>query len=80
MTDQPRVGRTLRLHLRHGLVLDGWVTAGGRAVAIEDEEYGLTAAAPSAEDLVRGYGGGRIEWPPPAAQHTAPPAQQGDTR
>lgn len=79
MTEQPpAVGRVFRLHLRHGLVLDGWVTADGQAVAIEDPELGLTASAPTPDDLVRGYGDGRIEWPD--EQQPAPPAQQGDTR
>ncbi|MFD5656954.1 hypothetical protein [Streptomyces hirsutus] len=80
MTEQPPAGRAFRLHLHHGLVLDGWVTADGRAVAIEDLEYELTASAPSVEDLVRGYGGGHIQWLPPAEPHPAPPAQQGERR
>ncbi|MBL3669083.1 hypothetical protein JL475_24430 [Streptomyces sp. M2CJ-2] len=78
MTETPAV-RRFRLHLAHQL-LDGWVEPDGRAVAIEDEEYGLTASAPTLEDLVRGYGGGRIEWLPPTQQHPAPPAPQGDPR
>ncbi|MCX4993821.1 hypothetical protein [Streptomyces longwoodensis] len=72
-------GRPFRLHPRHAVV-DGFLTADGWAVAIDDPEYGLTTAAPSVEDLIRGYGGGRIEWAPDGPQHTAPPAQQGDPR
>ncbi|MFB7597224.1 hypothetical protein [Streptomyces sp. NPDC056160] len=78
MSGSPAIGRLFRLHLLHGLVLDGWVTADGQAVAIETPEWIVTA--PSLEDLVRGYGGGRVEWPPPTEHHPAPPAQQGDTR
>lgn len=77
MSEASAVGRVFRLHLAHQ-VLDGWVTADGQAVAIEDHAIGLTASAPTLADLVRGYGGGRIEWP--AENHPAPPAQQGDTR
>lgn len=73
------VGRAFRLHLRHQ-VFDGWVTADGQAVAIEDQEHGLTAAAATPDDLIRGYGGGHIEWLPPATQHPAPPEQQGERR
>jgi len=78
VTETPAV-RQFRLHLPHH-VLDGWVEPDGQAVAIEDEEFGLTASAPSLEDLVRGYGGGRIQWLPPTGQHPAPPAQQGERR
>jgi hypothetical protein len=56
------VGRPFRLHLRHQ-VLDGWELADGQAVVIDDPEYGLATAAPTLTDLVRGYGGGRIERP-----------------
>ncbi|MET8818492.1 hypothetical protein [Streptomyces rochei] len=80
MTDPPAPTRTFRLHLPHGQVYDGWITSDGQAVAIEDQEHGLTASAPTAEDLVRGYGGGHIQWLPPTQPHPAPPAQQGDTR
>jgi hypothetical protein len=66
MTDAP--GRTFRLHLAH-LVLDGWVTAEGQAVAIEDPSVGLTASAPTLDELVRGYGGARIEWTDPQPTH-----------
>lgn len=66
--------RPFRLHLRHR-VFDGWVTAGGEAVAIEDQELGLTATAATLDDLIRGYGGGRIEWLPPHTQHTEAPEQ-----
>ncbi|WP_228916830.1 hypothetical protein [Streptomyces sp. DH20] len=64
MSETPAV-RRFRLHLTHH-VFDGWVEPDGQAVAIEDAEHGLTASAPTLEDLVRGYGGGRIEWLPPA--------------
>jgi hypothetical protein len=43
-------------------VLDGWVLADGQALVIDDGGYGLTSAA-TLPDLVRGYGGGHIEWP-----------------
>ena len=72
MTAQPR---PFRLHLPHQ-VLDGWLTADGWAVAIDDLEYGLTSAAPTPEDLIRGYGGGHIEWPddnPTHHQHEGGP-------
>ncbi|MFJ4322222.1 hypothetical protein ACIP3A_03750 [Streptomyces tricolor] len=72
MTHPLARGRSFRLHLAH-LVLDGWITAAGEAVVIEDQDLGLTASAPTLTDLVRGYGGGHIQWLPPASP--APPAQ-----
>lgn len=63
--------RLFRLHLRHQVV-DGWIEPDGRHVTVDDPEYGLTSAAPTAADLIRGYGGGHITWPD---QHDAPPAQ-----
>ncbi|WP_326729003.1 hypothetical protein [Streptomyces phaeochromogenes] len=78
MTD-PSAVRSFRLHLRHR-VFDGWVTADGQAVAIEDQEHGLTTAAATPDDLIRGYGDGHIEWLPPGTQHPAPPEQQGERR
>lgn len=62
-----------RLHLAHLIVLDGWVEADGQAVVVDDPEYGLTSCAPTLDDLVRGYGGARIEWPD--TQHHEPPEQ-----
>jgi len=76
MTHPLARGREFRLHLPHR-VLDGWITATGEAVAIEDHDLGLTASAPTLADLIRGYGRGRIEWLPPAQTEPAPPAQQG---
>lgn len=76
MTHPLARGRAFRLHLPH-LVLDGWITATGKAVVIEDDDLGLTASAPTLTDLIRGYGRGRIEWLPPAHAEPAPPAQQG---
>lgn len=67
--------RPFRLHLAHHLVLDGWVeTDGHTAVAVDDPEHGLTSSAATVDDLIRGYGGGHITWPPDAG-HNAPPAQ-----
>ncbi|MEI5522511.1 hypothetical protein WB388_18070 [Streptomyces brasiliscabiei] len=60
--------RPFLLHLPHQ-VLDGFETADGWAVAIDDPEYGLTSAAPTPADLIRGYGGGHIEWPEPDPTH-----------
>lgn len=60
MTELP--GRPIRLHLPHQ-VLDGFLLPDGWAVAVDDPEYGLTSAAPSLADLIRGYGGGHVEWP-----------------
>lgn len=55
--------RPFRLHLAHGATLEGWAYPDGTAVALEDPEFGLTASAATAEDLLRGYGDGRrIEW------------------
>lgn len=54
--------RPFRLRLPHQ-VLDGWELSGGQAVAVDDPEYGLTTAAPTLVDLIRGYGGGHITWP-----------------
>ncbi|MBK3572624.1 hypothetical protein JHN63_02050 [Streptomyces sp. MBT65] len=71
---RPPAGQPFRLHLRHRM-FNGWVTADGEAVAIEDQELGLTAASATLDDLIRGYGGGRIEWRLPRAQHAEPPEQ-----
>lgn len=65
--------RPFRLHLTDQLVLDGWVEPDGQAVTVDDPEYGLTTAAPTVEDLVRGYGRGHITWPD--EQHHEPPEQ-----
>lgn len=51
-----------RLHLPYGVVIEGFTQADGTAVAVDDAEYGLTSSAASAKDLLRGYGGRRIEW------------------
>ncbi|MEW2567670.1 hypothetical protein [Streptomyces sp. NPDC047070] len=64
------IGRPFRLRLYHQ-VLDGWQLGDGQALVIDDGGYGLTSA-PTVTDLVRGYGGARIEWldeEPPPAQH-----------
>ncbi|WP_405925449.1 hypothetical protein [Streptomyces sp. NBC_00035] len=79
MTSPPPAGRAFRLH-HHRLVVDGWVEPDGQAVTVDDPEYGLTSSADTLTDLVRGYGGGHIEWLPPDGQHTAPPEQQGASR
>ncbi|MEV0477513.1 hypothetical protein [Streptomyces prunicolor] len=64
MTDLPiLIGRPFRLHLTHR-VFDGWELADGQALALEDPELGLTASASTLDDLVRGYGGGHVEWLP----------------
>lgn len=64
------VGRPFRLHLPYQ-VLDGWELADRQALVIDAGGHGYTAAA-TTKDLVRGYGGGHIEWPTqqhPAQQH-----------
>ncbi|MGW3410278.1 hypothetical protein [Streptomyces sp. NPDC000888] len=57
----PGQGRHFHLHLHHH-VFDGWELDDGQALVIDDPIYGLTSAAPSLMDLIRGYGGGHIEW------------------
>ncbi|MEU4172129.1 hypothetical protein AB0F46_35260 [Streptomyces sp. NPDC026665] len=75
MTEPPPAVRTFRLHLQHR-TFDGWVTATGMAGAIEDQELGLTAAAATVDDLIRGYGGGHLEWlPHRELRDTAQPEQ-----
>ncbi|MFD5041987.1 hypothetical protein ACFWNI_33595 [Streptomyces sp. NPDC058377] len=55
--------RGFRLHLRTGPALDGAAFPSGRAVVLDDPEYGLATIATSLEDLLRGgYHGARIEW------------------
>ena len=54
--------RGFRVHLGHGQVFDGAEFPSGLVAVIEDPEYGLMVTAPSVDDLVRGYGDGRIEW------------------
>ncbi|MFC8276273.1 hypothetical protein ACFUJR_27830 [Streptomyces sp. NPDC057271] len=56
--------RGFRLHVRHGQVLDGALLPSGRCLVVDDPEDGLITAAPSIEDLLRGYPDSRIEWPP----------------
>lgn len=64
--------RHFKLHLPHQ-VLHGWQEYDGRAIAIENAEPWTATRAPTLTDLVRGYGGARIEWldeePPPAQHH-----------
>ncbi|MEU1496087.1 hypothetical protein [Streptomyces sp. NPDC005732] len=54
------VGRPFRLHLPYQ-VLGGWELTDGQALVIDDGGYGITAAS-TAADLIRGYGGGQLEW------------------
>ncbi|MCX4974255.1 hypothetical protein [Streptomyces sp. NBC_00620] len=58
----PGQGRHFHLHLHHH-VFDGWELEDGQALVVDDPIYGLTSAAPTLADLIRGYGGGHIEWP-----------------
>lgn len=55
--------RGFRVHLRHGQVYEGAEFSTGLVLVLEDPEYGLVVAAPDTKALLRGYGGGRIEWP-----------------
>lgn len=60
-----------KLHLPHQ-VFYGWQEYDGRAVAVESTDPWITTRAPTTADLIRGYGGPRIEWlneEPPPAQH-----------
>ncbi|MFD3654361.1 hypothetical protein [Streptomyces sp. NPDC058620] len=54
--------RGFRLHLRHGQVMDGAVFPNGRAIVLDDPEWGLCSGARTIELLQAGYGGARIEW------------------
>lgn len=56
--------RGFRLHLAHGQVLDGAAFPSGWSIVVDDPDVGLASAAPTPEDLARGYPGSRIEWPP----------------
>lgn len=51
-----------RLHLADGRVLDGAAFPSGRAVVVDDPEYGLASAATSLDELLKGYHGARVEW------------------
>ncbi len=57
------MARGFRLHLGHGRVYDGAEFPSGFVVVLEDPEYGLAVTARNADDLLRGYGRGHIEWP-----------------
>ncbi|MFI6700291.1 hypothetical protein ACIBJC_15160 [Streptomyces sp. NPDC050509] len=52
-----------RLHPRYGEPIVGRLLPDGRALVLDDPEYGLVTGAASTEDLVRGYPGSHIEWP-----------------
>ncbi|MFI7014408.1 hypothetical protein [Streptomyces sp. NPDC050164] len=54
--------RGFKLHLRDGQVLDGAAFPSGRAVVIDDPEYGLATVATSVDELLKGYHRARIEW------------------
>lgn len=60
MTEFPR---GFRVHLPYGQAYDGAEFPDGSVLVLEDPEYGLVVAAPSVDELLRGYGGGRIERP-----------------
>jgi lipopolysaccharide biosynthesis regulator YciM len=60
--------RGFKLHLRDGQVLDGAAFPSGRAVIVDDPEYGLASAATSVEELLKGYHRARIEWADDALQ------------
>ncbi|MFG3154250.1 hypothetical protein ACGF7W_19650 [Streptomyces sp. NPDC048219] len=51
------------MHLRHGQVYEGAQFPTGTVLVLEDPEYGLVVIASDTDALLRGYGGGRIEWP-----------------
>ncbi|MFE6362937.1 hypothetical protein ACFVP3_23425 [Streptomyces sp. NPDC057806] len=59
---QPAFTRGFRLH-HNGQVLDGAKFPSGRTFVIDDPEYGLATVATSLEELLKGYHGGRVEWP-----------------
>lgn len=63
--------RGFRLHLGHGQVYDGAEFPSGFVAVIEDPEYGLAVTARSVDDLMRGYGHARIEWPEAAEEEGA---------
>jgi hypothetical protein len=65
------VARGFRLHLGQGRVYDGAEFPSGFVVVLEDPEYGLAVTARNADDLLRGYGRGRIEWPATAEDEGA---------
>ncbi|WP_335936653.1 hypothetical protein [Streptomyces sp. PTD5-9] len=65
--------RGFRLHLRHGLVLEGAEFPGGRAIVMDDPEWGLCSAARTIEVLQAGYPDSRIERP--AARRTLTEAE-----
>ena len=54
------IGLPFLLHLPHQ-VLDGWELTDRQALVIDAGGYSLTRAATTA-DLIRGYGGGQLEW------------------
>ncbi|MFE6853454.1 hypothetical protein ACFVDH_22020 [Streptomyces sp. NPDC057674] len=58
--------RGFRLRLRHGQALHGALLPSGRCLVVEDDADGLITAAPSLDDLVRGYPDARVEWPEPS--------------
>jgi hypothetical protein len=71
--------RGFRLHLRNGQVLDGVAFPSGRALVVDDPEYGLVSAATSVDELLKGYHKARIEWagePKQALSQQHPPGEQ----
>ncbi|MFF0510977.1 hypothetical protein [Streptomyces sp. NPDC004250] len=58
--------RPFRVHLRHGQAYEGAQFPSGLVVVLEDPEYGLVVSAADVDALLRGYGGGHLEWPDPS--------------
>ncbi|MCR8947136.1 hypothetical protein NW249_34175 [Streptomyces sp. OUCMDZ-4982] len=56
--------RPFRLIQRNGVALDGAVFPNGRAVVMDDPDWGLCSGARTLDLLLaHGYHGARIEWP-----------------
>ncbi|MET4925484.1 hypothetical protein P3L51_24545 [Streptomyces sp. PSRA5] len=54
---------TAFLFHHRGDTIPGVVLPSGRAVLIEDEDFGAATVAPTADDLLTSYPGAHIQWP-----------------
>ncbi|MCR8947203.1 hypothetical protein NW249_34520 [Streptomyces sp. OUCMDZ-4982] len=69
--------RPFRLIQRNGVALDGAVFPNGRAVVMDDPDWGICSGARTLDLLLaHGYHGARIEWPDEVTPPAAPAAPE----
>ncbi|MET9204087.1 hypothetical protein ABZW38_02795 [Streptomyces bacillaris] len=69
--------RPFRLIQRNGEPLEGAVFPNGRAIVLDDPDWGICSGARTLDLLLaHGYHGARVEWPDGATPSAAPAAPE----